>query len=207
VVRPVTTVQVGVRRYNHAMDGPPAAWVRGAASGDQVAWGRLIERYNNLVWSVARSFRLNVHDATDVTQTTWLRLVEHLDGIKEPDSIGSWLATTTRNECLALLRRQGRQGVPLDAVGEVADVRAAPGEALLTRERDAELWSALNRMPERCRRLLRILASDPPPSYQEVGAVLDMAVGSIGPTRARCLEKLRQNMATSARSNDPRSSQ
>ena len=203
----VTTAQVGVRSYNHAMDGPPATWVRGAASGDQVAWGRLIERYNNLVWSVARSFRLNVHDATDVTQTTWLRLVEHLDGIKEPDSIGSWLATTTRNECLALLRRQGRQGVPLETVPEVADVRGAPGDAVLTRERDTELWAALNRVPERCRRLLRILASDPPPSYQEVGAVLDMAVGSIGPTRARCLEKLRQSLAASAHTKDLRSSQ
>ncbi len=201
----MTTVQLGVRSYNHAM-GPIAAWVRGAAAGDQAAWGHLVERYNSLVWSVARSFRLSTHDATDITQTTWLRLVEHLDGIKEPDSIGSWLATTARNECLAHLRRQGRYGVPLETVPEVADVRAAPGDALLTQERDSELWAALGKVPERCQQLLRILASDPPPTYEEVGAALSMAVGSIGPTRARCLEKLRQSIASDARHNDLRSS-
>jgi RNA polymerase sigma factor (sigma-70 family) len=172
-----------------------AEWVRAAAAGSQPAWNCLVERYNAMVWSIARSFRLDVHDASDVVQTTWLRLLEHLDRIKEPSRIGSWLATTARNECLVHLRRRGRAGLPLDHVGEVVDVRAAPEDALLGAERDAVLFAALDRLPDRCRQLLRILASDPAPSYQEVSAVLGMPVGSIGPTRARCLERVRQNIA------------
>jgi len=188
--------------YTHAMDGAPGALVRRAAAGDQAAWAPLVERYQSLVWSIARSYRLSGDDASDVVQTTWLRLVEHLDRIRDPDAVGSWLATTTRNECLAHIRRRGRQGVSLDAVPEVADAGPGPGEGVLTRERDAELWAALHHISERCRTLLRILASDPPPSYQEVGAALDMPVGSIGPTRARCLQKLRLSISTNPRPDD-----
>ena len=188
--------------YTHAMDGAPGALVRRAAAGDKAAWSPLVERYQSLVWSIARSYRLSGDDASDVVQTTWLRLVEHLDRIRDPDAVGSWLATTARNECLAHLRRRGRQGVSLEVVPEVADSGAAPGEGVLVRERDAELWAALRHISERCRQLLRILASDPPPSYQEVGDALGMPVGSIGPTRARCLNKLRQSIGAKAHPDD-----
>jgi len=197
-VRHVTVVGNEVRSYTLAMDGAPGALVRRAASGDKTAWAPLVERYNSLVWSIARSFRMSGEDASDVVQTTWLRLVEHLDRIKDPDAVGSWLATTARNECLAHLRRRGRQGISLEVVPEVADSGAAPGEGVLARERDAELWEALNHISGPCQQLLRILASDPPPSYQEVGVALDMPIGSIGPTRARCLRKLRQSIAANA---------
>jgi len=188
--------------YTHAMDAAPGALVRRAATGDQAAWAPLVERYQSLVWSIARSYRLSGDDASDVVQTTWLRLVEHLDRIRDPDAVGSWLATTARNECLAHIRRRGRQGVSLDAVPEVADVGPSPGEGVIVRERDAELWAALHHISERCRQLLRILASDPPPSYQEVGAALSMPVGSIGPTRARCLQKLRSSISAKTHPDD-----
>jgi RNA polymerase sigma factor (sigma-70 family) len=196
------TAATEVPGYTHAMDGAPGALVRRAAAGDRAAWAPLVERYQSLVWSIARSYRLSGDDASHVVQTTWLRLVEHLDRIRDPDAVGSWLATTARNECLAHIRRRGRQGVSLEAVPEVADLGPSPGEGVLNRERDAELWSALHHISERCRNLLRILASDPPPSYQEVGAALDMPVGSIGPTRARCLQKLRLSISTKAHPDD-----
>jgi RNA polymerase sigma factor (sigma-70 family) len=191
-----------VPSYTHAMDGAPGALVRRVAAGDKSAWGPLVERYKSLVWSIVRSYRFNDDDASDVVQTTWLRLVEHLDRIRDPDAVGTWLATTARNECLAHLRRKGRQGVSLEAVPEVAAASPSPGEGVLVRERDAVLWSALHHISDRCRHLLRILASDPPPSYQEVGAALGVPVGSIGPTRARCLQKLRQSIAAQAHPDD-----
>jgi RNA polymerase sigma factor (sigma-70 family) len=184
------------------MDGAPGALVRRAAAGDNAAWGPLVKRYQALVWSIARSYRLSGDDASDVVQTTWLRLVEHLDRIRDPDAVGSWLATTARNECLTHLRRRGRQGVSLEMVPEVPDVAAGPADGVLVRERDAELWAALRHISDRCRQLLRILASDPPPSYEEVGAALGMPVGSIGPTRARCLDKLRQSVGAKIHPDD-----
>jgi DNA-directed RNA polymerase specialized sigma24 family protein len=106
--------------YTHAMDGGPGALVRRVAGGDKSAWEPLVERYKSLVWSIVRSYRFSDDDASDVVQTTWLRLVEHLDRIRDPDAVGTWLATTARNESLAHLRRKGRQGVSLEAVPEVA---------------------------------------------------------------------------------------
>jgi RNA polymerase sigma factor (sigma-70 family) len=196
------TVVTEVPSYTHAMDGAPGSLVRRVAAGDKSAWEPLVERYKSLVWSIVRSYRFNDDDASDVVQTTWLRLVEHLDRIRDPDAVGTWLATTARNECLAHLRRKGRQGVSLEAVPEVPATGPSPGERVLVHERDAELWSALHHISERCRQLLRILASDPPPSYQEVGAALGVPVGSIGPTRARCLQKLRERIAAKAHPDD-----
>jgi RNA polymerase sigma factor (sigma-70 family) len=193
----VTAVTVAPPRYTWAVDDGPGNLVRRARQGDNGAWSRLVERYNSMVWSIVRSFRLSPDDARDTVQTVWLRLVENLSRIKEPDAVGTWLATTTRNECLSHLRRRGRQAIPVDTTAkEVEDVRAAaPDEGMLVRERDAAVWAALSRVSERCQQLLRILAADPPPSYQEVSAVLEMPIGSIGPTRARCLDKLRQSLA------------
>lgn len=167
--------------------------VQEAAEGRSEAWGALVERYAGLVWSVARSFGLSSADAADVTQTTWLRLVERLDTIRDPDRVGAWLATTARNESLQTLRRAGRQIPTDDEIRlEPREPASAPVDAgLLTSERDAVLWRAVDELTDRCRRLLRVLMTDPAPSYEEAAAALDMPVGSIGPTRARCLERLR----------------
>ncbi len=197
----MTSLCLLARSYTRAMDGTPGALVRAVAAGDQLAWRQLVGRYNSMVWSIVRSFRLGGDDSVDVVQTVWLRLVENLNRVNEPEAVGTWLATTARNECLSQLRRRQRQAVPVEAVVlDAVDNREPPPEDhLIVAERDHTLWAALKRVSAQCQQLLRILAADPPPSYQEVSAVLDMPVGSIGPTRARCLEKLRRCIAVDPR--------
>jgi RNA polymerase sigma factor (sigma-70 family) len=163
--------------------------VQAAAEGDQVAWDGLVERFNGLVWSVARAHRLAPVDASDVVQTTWLRLVEHLGRLQDPERVGAWLATTARRECLRVLRHSARL-LPTEEVPETP-VEARLDAALLAEERDRALWQAFGGLSERCQALLRLLVTEPPPSYEEVSAALDMPIGSIGPTRQRCLERLR----------------
>jgi RNA polymerase sigma factor (sigma-70 family) len=169
------------------------ALMRGARDGDEVAWGTIVDRFAGLVWATTRAHRLSSADAADVTQTTWLRLVEHLDRIQDPERVGAWLATTARHECLRLIRLRGRE-LPTD---ESSLFEAPAGDPLdrhlLTQERDDALRRALAAIGERCQALLRLLASLEPPSYEEIGAALGMPVGAIGPTRARCLEKLRRS--------------
>jgi RNA polymerase sigma factor (sigma-70 family) len=171
-----------------------------AAAGDQSAWSRIVDRYARLVWSVARSFRLSAADAADVHQATWLRLVEQLDSIRDPERLGAWLATTARREALALLRRASRD-LPtgdmhlLEPRRDSSGPDQAPESELLRRERDEDLWKAIGSLPGNCRNLLRLLLIDPPPSYAEVSAALEIPVGSIGPTRARCLEHLRRSVS------------
>jgi RNA polymerase sigma factor (sigma-70 family) len=171
--------------------------VRRAAAGDEGAWNGLVDRFNGLVWAVARAHRLPSADAADVVQTTWLRAVERLDRVNQPERVGAWLATIARNESLRALSQGSRQRpAGTELLLEVAD-DARVDAALLEEERDAALWQAFERLDERCQALLRVLVADPAPSYQEVAAALDMPIGSIGPTRGRCLEKLR-DMAEAA---------
>jgi len=169
--------------------------VRLAASGERAAWEALVERYETLLWGVARSYRLDSASASDVVQTTWLKLLEHVDDLRNPDALSGWLATTARNECLRVLRHQSRtiptedDRIPEDSMPSDLDAQ------LLTKERDATLWRAFSTLSARCQALLRMLASDPPPSYDEVGAALNIPIGSIGPTRGRCLATLRTSAA------------
>lgn len=168
--------------------------VQAALDGDEAAWASIVDRFSGLVWSTARSYRLSNADAADVVQLTWLRLVEHLDRVNDPDRIGAWLATTARRESLRVLRLSGRQQLTDDIdtfeapAAEEIDVR------LLTTERDSGLWRAFDALSDRCQALLRMLVAATEPSYEEVSAALDMPVGAIGPTRMRCLAKLRGNI-------------
>jgi RNA polymerase sigma factor (sigma-70 family) len=176
--------------------GELTSLVRRAADGDRAAWETLVDRYTNLLWSIARSHRLGTETAADVVQTSWLRLLENLGRIKEPERLGAWLATTARHECLRVLRRTQREELTEDTTLDRPDAGAQPLDAaLLLEERDAALWRALSGIGERCQQLLRVLMADPPPSYEAVSAALEMPVGSIGPTRARCLVKLREQAA------------
>ena len=165
--------------------------VRAAARGNQSAWNEIVERFQGLVWATARAHRLTHADAADVAQTTWLRLVEHLDRIREPERLGAWLATTARHESLRHIRLHGRELPSDEADTFEAPADDAPELALLGEERDAALWRAFARLGERCQSLLRLLVAQDEPSYEEIGAALDMPIGAIGPTRMRCLEKLR----------------
>ncbi len=162
-----------------------------AAQGDQGAWGELVDRHSSLLYAVARSFRLDAADAHDVVQTTWLRLLEHLDRIEDPTRLVGWLVTTARREALRVLRRGGRERPTVeDSVFDGADDAAPVDSGLLLDERDKALWTAYEALPERCRRLLRIAVVEPA-AYDEISAVLGMPMGSIGPTRRRCLTQLR----------------
>lgn len=175
-----------------------AAWVAAAADGDAEAWNQLVDRFNGLVWAVARSFRLDRANAADVVQTTWLRLIENLSRIEDGERVGAWLATTARRECLAATRRTARRETTT-LPPELPDERLpAPDGALLEGERDRAVWAALGRLSDRCQQLLRLLAASPPPSYEEVSAALTMPIGSIGPTRGRCLDRLRKIVAADA---------
>ena len=173
--------------------------VRWAGRGDAQAWNEIVDRYAGIVWAIARRHRLSNADAADVSQTTWLRLVEHLDRIENPERIGPWLATTARRESLRVLRLAGRQ-IPArdEQFAELADagVQARVDAALLTDERDRELEDLVAALPQRDQQLLGLLIHDAQPSYVEIGAALGMPTGSIGPTRARCLERLRRVAAT-----------
>ena len=191
--------QTHQRPSGYRVTGPEPATadlVRAAADGDRSAWDELVARFSGLVWAVARGHRLQGDDAADVFQTTWLRLVEQLGRLREPDRVGAWLATTARRECLRVLRRSGRETVSgpelLDAVPDDA---APVDDGLLRAERQQAVWHSLEQASPRCQRLLRVLVADPPLSYTEVAQVLDMPIGSIGPTRRRCLEHLRARLA------------
>ena len=163
--------------------------VHEAARGDGEAWCALVDRFENLVWAVARSHGLDSPDAADVAQTAWMRLAEHLDRIREPEKVGSWLVTAARFESMRVLRMSRRQ-VPAGAP-EPGGVAPPADDPVLEAEASAQLWQAFDSLPLPCRQLLRVLMADPAPSYAEVGAALEMPIGSIGPRRARCLAHLR----------------
>jgi RNA polymerase sigma factor (sigma-70 family) len=170
-----------------------AGLVRGAADGDRRAWERLVDQYARLIWSITAEFKLAESDAADVTQTTWLRLLEHIDRIEYPDRVGSWLAATARNECLRNLA--ARKRVVLARDDEVFSGAVAFGpevdERILADERDQVVRDALSHLPRRWQRLLELLMADPPTSYADISDELGLPVGSIGPTRGRCLAQLR----------------
>jgi RNA polymerase sigma factor (sigma-70 family) len=170
-----------------------AALVAAADAGDEGAWATLVKRFSGLVWSVVRAHGLGGADAADVCQTTWLLCVEHLGSVRQPESLGAWLATTARHESLRVLRRSFRQ-VPtdVDIDAPVEDDLAAIDARSAADEQRRALWSAFERLSPPCQSLLRVFMADPPPSYNEVAAALEMPIGSIGPTRGRCLERLRQ---------------
>jgi RNA polymerase sigma factor (sigma-70 family) len=172
-----------------------------ARNDDQQAWDALIERYAALIWSICRRYQLGSADAEDVAQTVWLRLVDQLGRVRAPAAIAAWLATTTRRECCRVLRAAARQQTTwrsdLGAETILDGARTAEDE-LLAAERHAALREALAQLPPRDQRLIAILAADPPIPYAEISARLGIPVGSIGPTRLRCLGKLRRYPAIAA---------
>jgi len=170
------------------------ALVTRAANSDQDAWNEIIERYAPLVWSICTRYQLKNQDIEDVGQTVWLLLVEQLGKLREPAALPGWLATTTQRECLRALtaaRRTADAGTLDDALA-VVDAAVIEQE-ILAAERNAALRTALGELPLRCRQLLAMLISDPPSSYTEISATLRIPIGSIGPQRARCLERLRRS--------------
>jgi len=175
-------------------DQPITDLVTRARNGDQRAWDDLVERYAPLVWTVCRRYQLRSADAEDVHQTVWLLLVSQLNKIRDPVALPGWLATTTRRECVRVLR--AARGPHADGSGP--DVETIPDQQaemadqeLLVAERHAALREALARLSPCCQRLIGKLIEDPPLTYAQISASLSIPVGSIGPLRGRCLDRLR----------------
>lgn len=168
-----------------------------ATQGDAAAWADLVERFGGLIWHIARCAGLDAPDAADVSQTTWLRFAEHLGALREPARAGAWLATTARRESAKVARLAGRQVVvdPWSELHRVEDQKPAAADALVEQEEGIAVQLALAELPKRCRELLLGLVGDPPCSYNELSSKLGLPIGSIGPTRARCLERLRELLA------------
>jgi RNA polymerase sigma factor (sigma-70 family) len=165
--------------------------VAAAAGHDEQAWNELVRRYAGLIASTLRRYRLRPEDAQDVTQLVWLHLVEHLSRLRDPAALPGWLVTTTRRECERQLRTAGRV-VEVDPQTMWHAAGTPPvDEPLLAYERRQALRDGLAELDPRQRRLMVLLTADPQPSYAEIGRVLGIPVGSVGPTRARALAKLR----------------
>ena len=172
-----------------------------ARKGDKQAWDALVERYSPLIWSICRRHRLRDADAEDVGQSVWLHLVDQLDKIRDPAALPGWLATTTRRECLRVLRAAREPlaaGYRLDAQILPAEQARTAEQELLVAERHAALREAFLALPPSDRRLIGLLLEDPPVPYAEISSRLSIPVGSIGPHRGRCLDKMRRHPATAA---------
>jgi RNA polymerase sigma factor (sigma-70 family) len=182
----------------HVVEGSDVSrLVRESASGSADAWSELVRRYAPLVMSVIRSYRLTTADGQDISQTVWLRLVEHLSTLREPEALPGWLATTTQRECARQIGKS-RRVLPVDPQEDGAMQQAIscdPDEDILRAEMRQALREGLAELPARDQWLLQLRSADPPKSYHEISQLLDMPVGSIGPTLRRCLDRLRDTAA------------
>jgi RNA polymerase sigma factor (sigma-70 family) len=176
------------------------ALVTRASGGDPDAWHEIVERYASLVYTICARYRLSNHDIEDVGQSVWLLLVEQLGKLREPAALPGWLATTTARECLRVVtatNKAERLSTGLDDSVLFVDDTVID-EEILVAERNAALRAAFAKLPPRCQQLLSMLISDPPHSYTEINAKTGIPVGSIGPQRARCLDRLRRSNALAA---------
>jgi RNA polymerase sigma factor (sigma-70 family) len=196
--RGITCRWVRRTRKGHTMRDDPSviALVMRVCDGDQDAWNEIVERYSPLVWSICARYRLSRPDTDDVGQGVWLMLVENIRSLRQPAALPGWLATTTRNECLRILRTASRfdlGGLPADDLMTPEEDERAVDEDLIEAELNVALRAAFADLGEACHNLLSLLIQDPPPSYAEISSALSMPVGSIGPTRARCVAQLRRS--------------
>jgi RNA polymerase sigma factor (sigma-70 family) len=170
-----------------------AAALQSARDGDDHGLDRLVRELTPLLWHVARSQGLEQQDAVDVVQTTWLNLVRALTTINNPEGLLSWLFTTTQREAWRVrATRRAEQPTGLEYLTDRPDLGPPVEDGLLTNTERERLWSAVGRLSPTCQQLLRIVSQVDRPDYRIVSQALGMPVGSIGPTRGRCLAKLRQ---------------
>ena len=177
------------------------ALVTRARTGDKQGWDDLVERYAPLIWSICARYRLGRADAEDAGQSVWLLLADHLASIHDPAALPGWIATTTQRECgrvMRAARQQQAPGRPLDAADIPGQMTGAAESELLRAERHAALRDAFRHLPPGSRKLIALLTQDPPVPSAEISARLGILVGSIGPSRGRCLDKLRRDPAIAA---------
>lgn len=177
---------------------PGAVWARASRAfdawlgGEALALDDLVAVMTPVLWHIVRAYRLSPEAAEDVVQTTWLALVQHRSTILDPTAVGGWLTMTARREAWRVAKAGSRSRPEDDEVLSMRlPVQRSAEESAVASDRRTRLWGAVDTLPERCRRLLRIVAFEDRPDYARLAADLDMPVGSIGPTRGRCLAKLR----------------
>ena len=164
--------------------------------GDQAKMGELVRVLTPILWHTARSSRLDAATAEDVLQTVWLTLVRKSDTITEPLAVLQWMVVSTKREAWRVAKNQGRfTPEDLESTPAAANNGESIEDAVLRDESDNRLWRHIERLPERCRTLLRVIAFADRPDYAELARALGMPQGSIGPTRGRCLAKLRIALA------------
>jgi RNA polymerase sigma factor (sigma-70 family) len=183
------------------MEPSDEALIHACRRGDQAAWEQLIERYQRLIYSIPRRAGLDEDQAADVFQRVFAALVQKLDQIEQPERIGAWLTTTARREVWRITRRErfvtSFSSDVEDLAADLPDDMPAPDEMLVRLEEQHKVRTALAALDERCRRLLILLFyRSEPAHYAEIAAALGTSEGSIGPTRARCLQKLRRLLSS-----------
>jgi RNA polymerase sigma factor (sigma-70 family) len=179
------------------MEPSDEALIQACRRGDQAAWELLVERYQRLIYSIPRRAGLDEDLAADVFQRVFATLVQKLDKIEHPERIGAWLTTTARREVWRISRRERTVATLASAdeelVDDIPDGALSPDELLVRLEDQHKVRVAVTTLNERCRRLLILLFYQAePPAYTEIALMLGTSEGSIGPTRARCLQKLRR---------------
>lgn len=166
--------------------------VERAREGSSAAWTIIVKRLERVVWKTTYSYDLSPADREDVFQNTWWRLYTSLAKIEDPERLPGWLATTAGREALDVKKRRNRT-IPVDDFRDLSDRSSiSPEESVLDAELRSAVRAAFERLEPHCQRLLRLLTLvHDEMSYQEVAALIETSVGSIGPTRGRCLDKLR----------------
>jgi RNA polymerase sigma factor (sigma-70 family) len=174
-----------------------AACMHAARAGNRRALATLVEDLTPLVWHVARGNGLHRTAAEDVVQTVWLALISHIDTLAEPKALAGWLITTTRREAQRVRNKVAAQLPLSDEMAETLPSKhPQPEDEALRADRDVRLWRAFGELPERCQQLLRLTVLAGRTEYRQVAEAMQMPRGSIGPTRGRCLNTLRELLDT-----------
>jgi RNA polymerase sigma factor (sigma-70 family) len=175
---------------------PDADLIEACLNGDDTAWAALVQRYRRLIYTIPLRFDMSPVEAEEVFQEVCLILLENLHGLRDRNRLSAWLVTTTRRTCIEHWRRLRQTGGFQKLDERLDEEQDRLEQALLDLERRHTLQVALEQLDERCRRLLEAMfLSEEPPAYSEIARKIGMPEGSIGPTRARCLAKLRKFFA------------
>jgi RNA polymerase sigma factor (sigma-70 family) len=192
-------------RESSPTSSPAGVWLEAAddfrrwRAGNGTALDDLVRRLSPVLWHVVRAHGLDSERAQDVVQTTWLTLVRRHESIAEPQAVAAWLTTTARREAWRVAKAAGRQSPIADDLLETElPVQPSAESTAVTEDQNARLWACVRELSERCQRLMRIVAFEDRPDYRGLAEDLQMPVGSIGPTRGRCLAKLKALLAEAA---------
>jgi RNA polymerase sigma factor (sigma-70 family) len=192
--RLIRGADAGPRQPGPRREADLGTLARAAMQGEEAAWERLVARFGPTIRSVARRHRLSEADQDEVVQRTWLRLLERIGTVRQPEALGGWLVTTARRESLRIIELSARE-LPSDEADDRESAAAPVEDAVIAAERRAALYRALGGLRPRQRSLLQLQLAAPAMSYEQLGVALEMPVGGIGPTRGRALAALRRNAA------------